>query len=139
MPRKSRHEEDEDMEDDEPAAKGRAAKDDDDDDDDEDDAISLDEAEEEEDDDDDDDDDEDDEEKAVVSVEEMERRKVFQSEAEEIMEHLTLDDIKEVLEENELEISLAPKLRKHLVEVINEGEAVSMDEVWEEALERLED
>ena len=139
MPRKSRHEEDEDMEDDEPA-KGRAAKDDDDEDDDDDDAISLDEAEEEEDDDDDDDDDdEEDEEKAAVSVEEMERRKVFQSEAEEILEHLTLDDIKEVLEENELETSLATKLRKCLVQVINEGEAVSMDEVWEEALERLED
>ena len=139
MPRKSRHEEDEDMEDDEPA-KGRAPKDDDDDEDDDDDAISLYEAEEEEDDDDDDeDDDEEDEEKAVVSVEEMERRKVFQSEAEEIMEHLTLDDIKEVLEENELETSLATKLRKCLVQVINEGEAVSMDEVWEEALERLED
>jgi len=138
LPRKSRHEDDE-LEDDEPAS-GR--KDDDDDDldgDDDEDTIDLDTAEEEEEDDDDDDDEEDDEEAKVVSVDDLERRKVFQSEAEEILEHLTLEDIKEVLSENEQETSLAPKLRKFLIEVIHQGEVDNMDDAWEEALERLEE
>lgn len=135
MPRKSRHEEDE-LEDDKPAS-GRKEEDDDEDDDDED-TIDLDTAEEEEEDDDDEDDD-DDEEAKVVSVDDLERRKVFQSEAEEILEHLTMDDIKEVLSENEQETSLAPKLRKFLVEVIHQGEVDNMDDAWEEALERLEE
>ena len=95
--------------------------------------------EEEEEDEDDDDDEEDDEEAKVVSVDDLERRKVFQSEAEEILEHLTLEDIKEVLSENEQETSLAPKLRKFLVEVIHQGEVDNMDDAWEEALERLEE
>ena len=136
MPRKSRHEEDE-LEDDKPAS-GRKEEDDDGDDDDED-TIDLDTAEEEEEDDDDDDEDDDEEEAKVVSVDDLERRKVFQSEAEEILEHLTMDDIKEVLSENEQETSLAPKLRKFLVEVIHQGEVDNMDDAWEEALERLEE
>jgi len=136
LPRKSRHEEDE-LEDDKPAS-GRKEEDDDGDDDDED-TIDLDTAEEEEEDDDDDDEDDDEEEAKVVSVDDLERRKVFQSEAEEILEHLTMDDIKEVLSENEQETSLAPKLRKFLVEVIHQGEVDNMDDAWEEALERLEE
>lgn len=134
MPRKSRHE-DEELEDDKPVS-GRKEEDDDEDDDE--DTIDLDTAEEEEEDDDDDDED-DDEEAKVVSVDDLERRKVFQSEAEEILEHLTMDDIKEVLSENEQETSLAPKLRKFLVEVIHQGEVDNMDDAWEEALERLEE
>lgn len=136
MPRKSRHEDDE-MEDDQPASD---RKDDDDlDDDDDEDTIDLDTAEEEEEDEDEDDDEEDDEEAKVVSVDDLERRKVFQSEAEEILEHLTIEDLKEVLSENEQETSLAPKLRKFLVEVIHEGEVDNMDDAWEEALDRLEE
>ena len=137
MPRKSRHE-DEELEDDKPAS-GRKDDDDDLDDDDDEDTIDLDTAEEEEEDEDDDDDEEDDEEAKVVSVDDLERRKVFQSEADEILEHLTLEDIKEVLSENEQETSLAPKLRKFLVEVIHQGEVDNMDDAWEEALERLEE
>jgi hypothetical protein len=137
LPRKSRHE-DEELEDDKPAS-GRKDDDDDLDDDDDEDTIDLDTAEEEEEDDDDDDDEEDDEEAKVVSVDDLERRKVFQSEAEEILEHLTLEDIKEVLSENEQETSLAPKLRKFLIEVIHQGEVDNMDDAWEEALERLEE
>ncbi len=137
MPRKSR-DEDEEIEDDKPAS-GRKDDDDDLDDDDDEDTIDLDTAEEEEEDEDDDDDEEDDEEAKVVSVDDLERRKVFQSEAEEILEHLTLEDIKEVLSENEQETSLAPKLRKFLVEVIHQGEVDNMDDAWEEALERLEE
>ena len=138
MPRKSRHEDDE-LEDDKPAS-GRKEDDDDDlDDDDDEDTIDLDTAEEEEEDEDDDDDEEDDEEAKVVSVDDLERRKVFQSEAEEILEHLTIDDLKEVLSENEQETSLASKLRKFLVEVIHEGEVDNMDDAWEEALDRLEE
>jgi hypothetical protein len=136
LPRKSR-DEDEEIEDDKPAS-GRKDDDDDSDDDDDEDTIDLDTAEEEEEDD-DDDDEEDDEEAKVVSVDDLERRKVFQSEAEEILEHLTLEDIKEVLSENEQETSLAPKLRKFLVEVIHQGEVDNMDDAWEEALERLEE
>jgi hypothetical protein len=138
LPRKSRHEDDERLEDDDDAPTSRKSDDDDDDlDDDDEDTIDLDTAEEEEED--DDDDEEDDEEKEVVSVDDLERRKLFQTEAEEILEHLTLDDIKEVLSENEQETSLAPKLRKFLVEVIHEGEVENMDDAWEEALDRLEE
>jgi len=135
LPRKSRHE-DEELEDDKPAS---SRKEEDDDEDDDEDTIDLDTAEEEEEDDDDEDDEDDEEEAKVVSVDDLERRKVFQSEAEEILEHLTMDDIKEVLSENEQETSLAPKLRKFLVEVIHQGEVDNMDDAWEEALERLEE
>jgi hypothetical protein len=138
LPRKSRQEDDEKLEDDD--APGSRKNDDDDDlDDDDEDTIDLDTAEEEEEDEDEEEDEEDEEKKAVVSVDDLERRKVFQSEAEEILEHLTLDDIKEVLSENEQETSLAPKLRKFLVEVIHEGEVDNMDDAWEEALDRLEE
>jgi hypothetical protein len=113
--------------------------DDEDDDDDDEDTIALDEAEEEEDDDDDVDDDDEDEEESGKSVEEIERRRLFQGEAEEILENLTLEDVKEVLKENEMEESLASRLKKLLVEVINEGEVTSMDDAWDEAIERLEE
>ena len=113
--------------------------DDEDDDDDDEDTIDLDKAEEEEDDDDDVDDDDDDEEDKGKSVEQIERQKLFQAEAEDVLESLTMDDVREVLKENDLEVSLAPRLKKLLVEVINEGEVVSMDEAWEEAIERLEE
>ena len=139
MARKSRHEDDEKLEDDDAPGSRKADDNDDDLDDDDEDTIDLDTAEEEEEDDDDEDDDEDEEKAEVVSVDDLERRKVFQSEAEEILEHLTIDDIKEVLSENEQETSLAPKLRKFLVEVIHEGEVDNMDDAWEEALERLEE
>ncbi|HET9870530.1 MAG TPA: hypothetical protein VFR02_08555 [bacterium] len=128
MARKSDHDEDEleDLEDD--------FEDDDEDGDDEDDTIDLDSAEEEEEDDDDDEDDEEDD-----SVESIEARRLFQSEAEEILEHLTLDDVTEVLRENDLEVGDAPKLRRFLQEVVAEGEVTTMEEAWEEALTRLEE
>jgi len=135
LPRKNGHEEDE-LEDDD-------LEDDDDDDiededDDEEDTIDLDSAEEEEDDDDDDDDD-DEEEAAKVSVEDLERRRLFQHEAEDILESLTLEDVTEVLLENSLDAKQAPKLKKILTEVIREGDMENMDEAWGEALERLGD
>ncbi len=135
MPRKRNDEEnmeDEDLED-------KAVEEDDDDEDDEDDdTIDLDSAEEEEEDDDDVDDDDEDEDSSD-SVETIERKKLFQAQAEEVLETLTMDDVKDVLKEYELEPSLAPKLKKHLVEVINEGEVFTMDDAWEEAIERLEE
>ena len=138
MPRKRRHEEDEETMEDDESPKGRKSDDDDEDDlEDDEDTIDLDTAEDEEED--EDEDEEDEEDKELVSVDDIERRKVFQSEAEEILEHLTLDDLKEVLSENELETSYAAKLRKFLVEVIHEGEVDNMDDAWEEALERLEE
>jgi hypothetical protein len=105
---------------------------------DDDDTIDLDKAEKEEKDD-DDDDDEDEEEGLKKSVEEIERQRLFQHEAEDVLENLTMDDVREILKEAELEESLAPRLKKLLVEVINEGDVVTMDEAWEEALERLEE
>ncbi len=142
MARKRGHEEDEDIRDDDEMDDKKTVDDDDDDDDeddDDDDTIDLDKAEEEEDDDDDVDDDDDDEEDKGKSVEQIERQKLFQAEAEDILESLTMDDVREVLKENDLEEGLASKLKKHLLEVINEGEVVSMDEAWEEAIERLEE
>ena len=139
MARKSRHEEDDDMkEDDEMEDRAPAEDEDDDEDDDDDDTIGLDEAEEEEEDEDDDEED-DDEEITGKSTEELERKRLFQGEAEEILENLTLEDVKEVLQENELSPTLAPKLKKLLVEVIGEGEVTSLDDAWDEALERLEE
>src|SRR5258708_5323609 len=110
--------------DDEDVEKVEADEEDDDDDDlddDDEDTIDLDKAEEEEDDDDVDDDDDDDE-KAKDSVEEIERKRLFQAQAEEVLETLTMDDVKEVLKENEMDVNLAPKLKKALLEVVNEGE-----------------
>ncbi len=140
MARKSRHEEEDEMGEDDDRAGKSAKEEDDDEEDDGEDTIGLDEAEEEEEDDDEDDDeDEEGEEKAGLSVEELERKRLFQGEAEEILESLTLDEVKEVLSDNELSVSLAPRLKKLLVEVIGEGEVTSMDDAWDEALERLEE
>ncbi|HUO58181.1 MAG TPA: hypothetical protein VMV05_08385 [bacterium] len=136
MPRKRAHE-DEDMRDDDEMEEDLDEEEDEDSDDDED-TIDLDQAEEEEEDDDDVDDDEDDDTREE-SVEDVERKRIFQAQAEEVLESLTLDDVKEVLKENDLDLSLAPKLKKYLVEVVNEGEMDSMDDAWEEAIERLEE
>ncbi len=135
MARKSNHDEDdiEDLDDDDAVA----GEEDEDDDDDED-TIDLDSAEKEEEDDDDDDDDDDEEEKNN-SVEKIEARRLFQGEAEEILDHITLEDVTEVLRENEMDVEDAPKLKRFLHEVVAEGEVVSMEEAWEEALTRLEE
>ncbi len=143
MPRKSRHEDNDEMnEDDDVRAGGSRNNDDDDDDvddDDDEDTIDLDTAEDEEEDDDDVDDDEDDDDDDADSVDDIERRRLFQVEAEEILEHLTLDDVREVLSENEMDVNLAAKLKKFLTEVVREGEVDNMDDAWEEAMERLEE
>ncbi len=138
MPRKRN----EDEMDDEDVEKVEADEEDDDDDDlddDDEDTIDLDKAEEEEDDDDDVDDDDDEDEDAKDSVEEIERKRLFQAQAEEVLETLTMDDVKEVLKENEMDVNLASKLKKALLEVVNEGDVATMDEAWEEAIERLEE
>ena len=134
MARKSNHDEDdvEDIDDDDAVA----GKEDDDEDDDED-TIDLDSAEKEEEDDDDDDEDEDEENK--VSVEKLEARRLFQGEAEEILEHITLEDVTEVLRENDMDVEDAVKLKRFLHEVVAEGEVTSMEEAWEEALTRVEE
>ena len=134
MPRK-RHDEDE-MDDEMDDKPSKAEKDDEDDDDE--DTIDLDSAEEEEDDDDVDDDDDEDEDDDD-SVETLERKRLFQAQAEEVLENLTMDDVKEVLRENEMDLSLAPKLKKALLEVVKECEVATMDEAWIEAVERLEE
>ena len=136
MPRK-RHDEDE-MDDEDVNDKPVKGEKDDDEDDDDEDTIDLDSAEEEEDDDDDVDDDDDEEDKDD-SVETLERKRLFQAQAEEVLETLTMDDVKEVLKENEMDVSLAPKLKKALLEVIKESEVATMDEAWVEAVERLEE
>ena len=142
MPRKShREKEDKKWEDDENEMEEGAAEEEDDDEEDEgddEDTIDLDEAEAEEEDEDDSDEDEDDE-IMGQSVEDVEKKRLFQNEAEDALEHLTLDDMREVLTENDMDTALAPKLKKLLAEVVSEGEAVSMDEAWEEALARLEE
>ena len=136
MPRKRNEDEmDDDEVDDKPV---KSDEDDDDEDDDDDDTIDLDSAEEEEDDDDDVDDDDEDDEKDD-SVETLERKRLFQAQAEEVLETLTMDDVKEVLKENDMDVSLAPKLKKALLEVVNESEVATMDEAWEEAVDRLEE
>lgn len=138
MARKRGHEDDEEMVDNEEVDDEEVEdEEDDDDDDDDDDTIALDEAEEEEED--DDDDDEDDEDSVKDSVESIERRRLFQTESEELLENLTMDDVREILKENDLDEALAPKLKKLLVEVINEGEVDNLDDAWDEALERLEE
>jgi hypothetical protein len=139
LARKRNHGGDDDMEemdDDAPAAGGQ--RDDDDDSDDED-TIDLDSAEEEEEDDDDVDDEDEDDDVAAKTVEEIEARRLFQVEAEEIMEHLTLDDVKEVLQENDMDVSDAPKLKKILQDVVAHADVSTMEEAWEEALIRLEE
>lgn len=139
MAGKRGHEEDDEMmDDDEMDDKEADDEDDEDDDDEDDDTIGLDEAEEEEDDD-DDDDDEDDEDSAKDSVENTERRRLFQTESEDLLENLTMDDVREILKENDLDEALAPRLKKLLAEVISEGEVDNLDDAWDEALERLEE
>jgi hypothetical protein len=135
--RKRHHEEDDEiMDDDELEGKEDDDEDEEDDEEDDEDTIDLDQAEEEE----DDDDLEDEDEKGLGrSVDDIERRRIFQNEAEEVLEGLTLEDIREVLKENDQDESLAPRLKRILAEVVNEGEASSMEEVWEEALGRLEE
>lgn len=138
LARKSGHEDDDEMiEDEEIEDDEDDDEDDDDEDEDDEDTIDLDSAEEEEEDDDDDDDE--DEKLLGNSVEDIERRKLFQTEAEEVLENMTLDDVKEVLKENDLDQNLAPRLKKLLAEVIGEGEMESMDDAWDEAIERLEE
>jgi hypothetical protein len=139
VPRKRRHEDDKELRDDDEIPEKDVEKekdDDEEDDEDDEDTIGLDKAEEEEDDDDDDDDGE----KGFVAetVEEIERRRLFQTEAEDILENLTQADYVEVLKENEMDAKLAPKLKKILAEVIREGAMHDMDEAWDEAIERLE-
>lgn len=139
MARKRNHGGDDDMEemdDDAPAAGGQREDDDDSDDED---TIDLDSAEEEEEDDDDVDDEDEDDDVAAKTVEEIEARRLFQVEAEEIMEHLTLDDVKEVLQENDMDVSDAPKLKKILQDVVAHADVSTMEEAWEEALIRLEE
>ncbi|HVM33354.1 MAG TPA: hypothetical protein VMU88_09495 [bacterium] len=136
MARKSNHDEDE-LEDDDDDLDAEDGDDDDFDDEDDEDTIDLDSAEKEEKD--DEDDDEDDDEEDGRSVEKIEARRLFQGEAEEILEHITLEDVAEVLRENEMDVEDAPKLKRFLHEVVAEGEVVSMEEAWEEALTRLEE
>ena len=139
MSPKRRHEEDEETFDDDEREEAADEDEDDEDGDDDEDTIDLDSAEEEEDDDDDVDDDDDEDDDAEESADDLERKRLFQIEAEEVLESLTLDDVKEVLKENELDVKLAPRLKKLLVEVIAEGDVDSMDDAWEEAVERLEE
>jgi hypothetical protein len=140
LPRKSRHEEDDDMKDEDEMEDKAVEDDDEDDDDDDDDAIGLDEAEEEEEDDDDvDDDDEEEDGITGKSAEDIEKKRLFQAEAEDILENLTLEDVKEVLKDNEMDEALAPRLKKLLTKVVSEGEMTSMDDAWDEAMERLEE
>jgi hypothetical protein len=140
VPRKRRHEDDKELRDDDEMSEKDVEKEKDDEEDEEDDeeTIGLDKAEEEEDDDDDDDDEG---EKGFVeeTVEDIERRRLFQTEAEDILENLTQADYVEVLKENEMDAKLAPKLKKVLAEVIREGEMDDMEEAWDEAIERLEE
>ncbi len=137
MPGKRGHEEDEDLVEDELEDDDDEVEDDDedDDDDDDDDTIALDQAEEEEKEDEDDDDEDEDGE----SVDTIERRRLFQNEAEDLLENMTMEEVREVLRENDLDESQAQRLRKILAEVVDDGEVASMDEAWAEALERLEE
>ena len=139
MSRKRRHEEDKELRDDDEMSE-KDVKDEDGEEDDEEggEAVDLDSAEEE---DEDDDDDDDDGEKGFVeeTVEDIERRRLFQTEAEDVLENLTQADYVEVLKENEMDPKLALKLKKILAEVIREGEMDDMEEAWDEAIERLEE
>jgi hypothetical protein len=134
---KRRHD-DELNEDEEPIEEDELEDEDDEDDEDEDEeeTIGLDEAEEEEE---DDDDDEEEDEDSPDKSSDTDRKKLFQAEAEDFLDNLTLEEVKEVLQENDLDEALAPRLRKLLVEVINEGDVDDLDDAWEEAIERLSD
>lgn len=138
MARKHRHKEEEMMEDEEMGEEDveEEEEEEDEEDDEEDGTIALEQAEEEE-----EEEEEDDEDDEAVddSVEAVERRRLFQHEAEEFLENLTLDDVREVLRENDMAESQAPKLKKFLIDVINEGEMDNLDDAWDEALDRLEE
>jgi hypothetical protein len=139
VPRKRRQEDDKELRDDDEVSEKDAEKEDDEEGDDEEEGtVNLDKAEEEEE---DDDDDEDEGEKGFVeeTVEDIERRRLFQTEAEDILENLTQADYVEVLKENEMDPKLALKLKKILAEVIREGEMDDMEEAWDEAVDRLEE
>jgi hypothetical protein len=133
---KRRH--DDELNDDEDSVEEEDELEDDEEEEDEDDeeTIGLDEAEEEEE---DDDDDEEDEEDSPTKASDSDRKKLFQAEAEDFLENLTLEEVKEILQENDLDEALAPRLRKLLVEVINEGDVDDLDDAWDEAIERLGD
>lgn len=135
MPRKHRADDDGDVyeEDDDEMVGGSAAEDDD-----EEETLGLDEAEEEEDDEDDEEEDED-EEFVKDSVSSLESRRLFQHEAEEILENLSSDDVQEVLKDNGLDASHAGRLKKILSEVVEEGEMDHWEEAWAEAIRRLEE
>lgn len=132
MPRKSRHEEDEEQVEEETAVE--VVEEDDDADDDED-TIGLDEAEKEEKGKPEPTDDED----PTESVEDLEKKRLFMIEAEEAMENLTLDDIREILKDNEMDPKLATRLKKLLSEVVEEGDVATMEEAWAEALDRIDE
>lgn len=85
------------------------------------------------------DEDEDEDEDLEESVEELEQRRIFETEAEEILEHLTLNDYKEKLEEEEISSKYAGQLKRLLKQVIQDGAVLSMEDAWDEALERLQD
>jgi len=104
---------------------------------DEEDTVDLDEVKEDE----DDEDDEEDEAKGHVekSVEDLEKKRLFLNEAEEAMDNLTLEDIREVLKDNDMDPKMAPRLKKLLADVIDEGDVTSMEEAWEEALGVLDE
>jgi hypothetical protein len=105
-------------------------------DDDDEETLGLDEAEEEEEDDDDEDEDE---EFVKDSVATIESRRLFQHEAEDILEALTLDDVQEVLKDNSLETIHAVRLKKILVDVVEKGELDNWEDAWQEAIRRLEE
>jgi hypothetical protein len=73
------------------------------------------------------------------SVEDLEKKRLFMNEAEEALDNLTLDDIREVLKDNDMDPKMAPRLKKLLLEVVEDGEVTSMEEAWEEALDRLDE
>jgi hypothetical protein len=83
--------------------------------------------------------DEDDEEFVEATVEDLARRRIFQTEAEETLESITLEEVKDVLKERGMEMSLASRLKKFLSEVIGDGEMESWEEAWQEAINRLEE
>ncbi len=95
--------------------------------DDEEETIGLDDAEDEE----EDEDEDEDEKEEGADTSDKDRKKLFQAEAEDFLENLTLDEVKEVLEENEMDEALAPRLKKLLIEVINEGDVDDLDDAWD--------
>jgi len=134
VPRKHRADDDDNMEDDDDQVVGAAKEDDDDDED----TLGLDEAEEEESEDEESDEDDDDE-FVKDSVATLESRRLFQHEAEEILENLTLEDVQEVLKDNEIDVKHAARLKRLLGQVVDEGELDKWEDAWEEAIGRLQE